>query len=545
MTNNKEYDAFEEMLKLVYNDIKNLDNDRDFEQIKNIYTSKSNSINPYKILLYEGLKRAGAYPKIYNDFKDGKRDHKVPAKKIVDQFYHKEEKNTLGKPAAVFGTSMSGDDKQILDHDVWGNISYGYLLKKAGFHDWDIEYGAKIDDIWQSFKADKEDKKDDPMVKIGMALYDNYEAQGKEMSIDDFRNEIIANKDKLRSYEKSILADRRYRAKGGEDMVGVAEKYGLTAEELIEYNNNHKQGVKNLSKEQTLLPDVKPILPDPEESLLMQRKKAEIIKQTPIESKKNNFFQELQKYDNRTEDILYKDLKDISAAEVKEAQKALFNVNDKDLKNKLDDKVYSWYQKNYGKDTLKHDATGRVISQDTVKDTLLKPSELKSKDDMVKSGVFQKAAEKMNEVGVRSMQKGLNMFGLEPKLKEDNVIGPKTTSRIKQAASLYGVSEINQKANMGAFSGLLEDNHGKPVEKTDLQKNVWGLDKDKGGEFLQTSLNKIGESTAGFTPLKVDNDIGDKTTQAFNELKDNNEEQIKTSLFGYYAKPENYYKQIK
>lgn len=56
-----------------------------------------------------------------------------------------------------------------------------------------------------------------------------------------------------------------------------------------------------------------------------------------------------------------------------------------------------------------------------------------------------------------------------------------------------------------------------------------------GGSFLQKGLNQIGREVPEYETLKEDNDIGDKTTSAFNTLKEDREEDIKSYIRSDYA----------
>lgn len=281
MENNKKDDAFEEILPIIYNKMINIDSDEDFAKIKKIYSDKEIIFPLQQLLFSEAMKRSITYPRIHRNFKGGKWDDKVETKKLADQHYHKIDKNNFGKPAAVFGTTMPGDDQYVYDHDLWGNISYGYMLKKAGLIGPEIEGAAFIDDLLQSIGKDGPlDLDDYKMVRIGIDLYNKY---GDNLTEQDFRREIISQKDRLRRYDKTMLEDRRYRPEGGEDIDTIAKKHGITSDQLVEYNEKHKDGIRNLNREQSFLPNkIKPLLPD-----YMERSK---MQQTPISHEKKSPF---------------------------------------------------------------------------------------------------------------------------------------------------------------------------------------------------------------------------------------------------------------
>lgn len=87
-------------------------------------------------------------------------------------------------------------------------------------------------------------------------------------------------------------------------------------------------------------------------------------------------------------------------------------------------------------------------------------------------------------------------------------------------------------------SGFRYRKHGKPdyqnrgttFSPQDLDNSArlaWG---DDGGRTLQRSLNQAGNVKEGYEPLKEDNVIGEKTTSAFNSLKEEDEDGLLASL---------------
>lgn len=142
-----------------------------------------------------------------------------------------------------------------------------------------------------------------------------------------------------------------------------------------------------------------------------------------------------------------------------------------------------------------------------------------------KSSHHKQAAETTSGLGVKSLQKGLNELYKDDYdkqlLKEDNILGPKTTSRMKEALAKIGANDVNKSIKLGGFSNILEEHRKQPVDQQILNNTMTTIRPKDGGIFLQQNLNKVG---AG---LKEDNYIGPKTTAAFNQGKDDNEDALK------------------
>lgn len=81
-----------------------------------------------------------------------------------------------------------------------------------------------------------------------------------------------------------------------------------------------------------------------------------------------------------------------------------------------------------------------------------------------------------------------------------------------------------------SMENLITKNRGTTFSPQDLDNSArlaWG---DDGGRTLQRSLNQAGNVKEGYEPLKEDNVIGEKTTSAFNSLKEEDEDGLLASL---------------
>lgn len=163
---------------------------------------------------------------------------------------------------------------------------------------------------------------------------------------------------------------------------------------------------------------------------------------TPIKDK-------LRLNNNTYEDILYKKNEDITEQEINNVRKyTWYESKDKNLNQKLNNRVSSWYDNVYGtKRSL--DATGKTISP-LAKNNIKKESiPLKTHDGYNIDSAFDKVAEVVGkkENGSKFLQTKLNDYDLNPKLKVDGDIGTKTTSGLKYAVANYGLNDVLKRLN--------------------------------------------------------------------------------------------------
>lgn len=530
----KENKQFDEMLSIIYNDMMSRKGDKSVKRMKTINSINLPNILPAQDVAEYVAKSAVTYPELYEKFKGGEWDHKVPAKRVTNSYYHNEIKNAEGKPAAIFGSKFPGDDKNIYDHDLWGNISYGYTMKAAGFNELESRGGAVADDVLQSLISGNFDYTDDPMVKFGMALYDKYEGKGKVMSEEDLRREVLANKDILRRYKDEDLTLRRGSREDGDTLQAVADRNNISVETLKSKNpllDDNKQTIN------------RPLLPNKEEraegAVLDKYRhlyKEEASKE--LQLNKEKLLRAIEENDNKKTDILYKHPSQISESEVRESMRyAGYETKDPEIRKLLDGKNQEWFNYYHGRDEAKEDATGRIIAEEAKYKAPEEVSEVKTKDNIPMSVAFKKVAEESSALGVRSLQKGLNELS-EVKLKEDGDLGPKTTLGLKDILAKNGLNEVSKSIKYGGFATMLEDNRQQTVDKKNLNKMMTTLRPQDGGLFLQQGLNRVGEKKEGYERLKEDNDIGDKTTETFNRIKEEDEQNL-----SIYAK-ENIAKEI-
>lgn len=488
----------------------------------------------------------------------GAWDHKPAMKKILPSYYRKDEINSSGRQPVVFGGKIPGDNSYIYDHDFWGNISYGYTLAAAGYNDLVTKGGAVTDDFgqwgverlkhldWVDF-----DSKDSPMVEIGIDLFNKY---GAKLTKEDLQREIWENRDKLRRYDEKNLETRSVKAKAGEDLAQIGDKHGISKEDMVQnlqrdaqinpayasFNENMslKEGTRiNLPQRadrqvalQSPKPDEKSVTP------LSGDKLSAIAKPEEYSVEENSILEALKKHNNPDEDILYKPVEQITEEELKSGMRHYLYEN-KDIRRKkqADEMQGKWYDHYYGTGAVKRDEFGRQLVSEPKKAQAQERSELRLNGGMTLNQAYEAVAKQAAPLGVKSLQKGLNSFGDGSALKEDGILGAKTTSRTKEALSRYGVDKVKQSIGYGGLSNVMEQKRQQPFEKETLQQTMSSIRPNDGGSFLQKGLNEIGQKVSGYEALKEDNDIGDKTTSAFNHLKDEKEDEIKSYVRSSYA----------
>ena len=159
---------------------------------------------------------------------------------------------------------------------------------------------------------------------------------------------------------------------------------------------------------------------------------------------------------------------------------------------------------------------------------------------------------------VKGLQRGLNILGeanplparspaygpytkLGP-VTEDGKYGPQTDFALKHATARLGPAKVDEAFALGRFNTFARNaqKSGNSDGLEDRTHSIFGplFRKDDSGPkieggVLQETLNGIGSSRRDdWTPLKVDNWIGPKTTEAFGKvLKDEDADGI-TSAFG-------------
>lgn len=544
---------YEEAVKRVYQDMMSRHKDIEVQQMRFDNQHHLFGVAPGLSLGRDAVNLA----KVYRNFTSGKErvgewDHKPVMKEIMPSFYRTDKINAQGKQPVVFGAKTPGDEEYLYDHDVLGNISYGYTMAAARYPDWVTDKGAELDDRLQWAKnslLDNEKKSfdngDKDMVQLGIDLYRKY---GDKMTEEDFMREVQASKQNQRRYKLENLETRSVKAKDGENLAQVAARHGVSREDMVQ--NLRKDAKINpayagINENMSLKDGARVNLPqkaDRNYAAMTERtpeqRQVTSLPEKPREKpeEENSIYEALQKHNNPKEDILYKPVEQITEGELKDGMRHyLYENNNSDRKKQADEVQGKWYDYFYGKDEVKRDEFGRQLEPQSKKRQPEEPSELRLGGQTPLTQAYEEVAKQAAPFGVKSLQRGLNSFEDGSSLKEDGVLGAKTTSRTKEALNRYGLDKVKKSIGYGGLSTSLEDNRQQPLEKEKLQQSMSAIRPDDGGSFLQKGLNQIGRDLPDYEVLKEDNDIGEKTTSAFNSLKENKEEEIKSYVRSDYA----------
>lgn len=129
----------------------------------------------------------------------------------------------------------------------------------------------------------------------------------------------------------------------------------------------------------------------------------------------------------------------------------------------------------------------------------------------------------------KAMQQGLNLLndGRMPRLKEDGDWGPITDFSFKKGLARQGAARLDEGFALGRLQTLAEKPR-RPEELSKRMQSIFGplYGSQPGGRetkphhalALQAGLNAVGPKyQEGWRELKLDGDIGPKTTNAFNQ----------------------------
>lgn len=562
---------YDKVLTAMHREMINRNDDKHIIKIKD-------SINPYR-----------KYKPIANFASNKVYDHKSEITKHIPLYYSKTEKNKEGKAAAVWGVQIPGDKDHVYDYDIWSNIHYGYAMMAAQRSELLTHTGSKVEDFLKN-------SGDEPAVQLGIELYKKY---GDKLTKEQLAKEIYAHRDKLNRYNKSDLIGR---VKENDTLQSFLKNNNLTEEEFYRYNPDLKRENQTFypfshgdaynvwdTKTQTEIPErfrkpdgistplpvrlAEKDVPQKEEPVgqtpLPQVKKAENMtvmpstttNYTPIttpqekvakpvareeeltpedeEEIERQFASPLFASDQGEFNILFKEMPEVTMEEARAAQKAaMFDVQEPDLRQRLDRKVSDFYDYVYGAGPVRQDDTGRPIDPQPKVRLAEEVSALRTKEKMPLSQAYRDLSkelfsyEKLGASGAKALQRGLNILGGIPALKEDGDLGPKTVLRLKEHLTRSGSGAVKRNAALGAFETMLENKRHQTIEKEKLGGLLHKIRPQDGPKLLQKGLNALGKDDEDYEPLKEDNDFGPVTANVFNRLKEHNEDGLK----GYFRK---------
>ena len=346
---------YEKAVKRVYQDMMSRHKDIEVQQMRFDNQHHLFGVAPGLSLGRDAVNLA----KVYRNFTSGKErvgewDHKPVMKEIMPSFYRTDKINAQGKQPVVFGTKAPGDEEYLYDHDVLGNISYGYTMAAARYPDLVTNKGAELDDLRQAVKKLpgnwewKFDNDDKYMVQLGIDLYRKY---GEQMTLEDFNREVQASKQNQRRYKLENLETRSVKAKDGEDLAQVAARQGVSREDMVQ--NLRKDAKINpayagINENMSLKDGARVNLPqraDQKYAAVTERapeqRQTTSLPEKPKEKpeEESSIYEALKKHNNPREDILYKPVEQISENELKDGMRHYLYENDNSEHKKRADEV--------------------------------------------------------------------------------------------------------------------------------------------------------------------------------------------------------------
>ncbi len=240
--------------------------------------------------------------------------------------------------------------------------------------------------------------------------------------------------------------------------------------------------------------------------------------------------------ENARAELLYKSADQLTDAEVADLGNWYHDLQASDpLRETLDQKRRDFYSLTYGDVLAKTDATGRMIQpkpQRSVPD-IPTPAKAASGGTLAEgikrlAGTLEKAAAEQGAgETVKGLQTGLNLGGAS--LKVDGIAGLKTRDALMKSLAEKGAGKTEEASALGGFKRFAESERSSGRSASGLKKTIedavqplLGDEKPKAAaEALQESLNGLGVEAAKAKkipeaePLKIDGDIGTKTTDAF------------------------------
>ena len=242
------------------------------------------------------------------------------------------------------------------------------------------------------------------------------------------------------------------------------------------------------------------------------------------------------------DEIMLKPTEDLTEGEFMELKKAMIDWPAGPDQDRLDKAATRFLEHRFGAKPVNYDAVGRMIGPKPVHDIPETPKPITNADgkplkyDLRRIGrnILKDAKLDGLAAAVKRLQGGLNILDQTPKLKEAGVFGRKSRAGLRHAVVSLGASKVEEGLALGRFNAFARDgqkqgfsdlarateksfaplfrNTAMPVSKpTDRIETV----------TLQEALNDLGGPQSGgetFKPLKLDGDIGPRTTETFGQL---------------------------
>ncbi len=251
------------------------------------------------------------------------------------------------------------------------------------------------------------------------------------------------------------------------------------------------------------------------------------------------------------EDLMLKPVDDLTEDEAKALGQWSWKLKSNDPRRlEIENLRRDFYVLNYGDKPVDNDATGRMIAPEPVRKMPEKPKALAAPNGEPVAAALQRFAARIarpvhddgETTVVKALQSGLSVLGDE--LKIDGVAGPKTKAVLKRTVAKRGTCRAEEAFGIGRFKNFAETERNTGGSASGLKRTVeedvqplFGAGGPKvAAETLQESLNDLGAKAAreqnkpAPESLKVDGDIGHKTTDAFRSaLVENGPEKLTKS----------------
>lgn len=240
--------------------------------------------------------------------------------------------------------------------------------------------------------------------------------------------------------------------------------------------------------------------------------------------------------------LMRKPVDDLTETDVQVLQDAAFDERDTEMRHLINDRLQDFYRLTYGGGPAQHDETGKMIPPKPIREVPTTSSPVRGPSGETINDGLGRIAKVMAQAAQRdggakiaeSLQSGLNIMG--QRLKVDGVVGPKTRAAIKDTIAENGSRQVAAAAALGRFKSFAKDAKVSPKEAGNLravvQSDIQPLldnpsapsDRHEAPKALQRGLNILNP----MTQLKVDGDIGPKTTAAFQAALANADENAVT-----------------
>jgi len=264
------------------------------------------------------------------------------------------------------------------------------------------------------------------------------------------------------------------------------------------------------------------------------------------------FMKDLLEPGDSVEEIMMKKPGDLTEGEVKEIMIARMDATTEDERERLFKAEKGFFDHFFGNEPVGPDAAGRTMEPKPIRPIPETPKPVATADGRplrvglrrIGRRIVRDARDDGLASVIKRLQGGLNLLGeaKAPKdgtaplatLNEDGVFGPKSRSGLRRAVTTFGVPKVEEGLALGGFGEFARDGRIQGFDKLReaTEKSFASLFRNPAKPVrrpaecieavtLQETLNNLSRSQSGnerFTPLKLDGDIGPRTTETFGRI---------------------------